>query len=222
MTGSASAAQRAVGLVLAGDAYLDDQPSRLSLQGRRSRRRLTRDEVVAYLEADPVRFDPPIGIGAGVLAVRQSEAGYTGETTETTYETKNVVVAPGPFQRLQGHHYGFPVSRTTTTSIVAIEQGGTHRLAGGAFGPEGACWESVRPGRDSGDPRVGAILPRDHRHRAVVSPPDLRDYAGARISSIVTPGPIVATSVSPSSVMDTWTVSGSSLDTSTVRSSSAS
>lgn len=36
----------------------------------------------------------------------------------------------------EGNLYGFPISGTTTTSIVAIEQGGPDRLTGGAFGPE--------------------------------------------------------------------------------------
>lgn len=36
----------------------------------------------------------------------------------------------------EGNLYGFPISGTTTTSIVGIEQGGPDRLTGGAFGPE--------------------------------------------------------------------------------------
>lgn len=73
---------------------------------------LTRDEVVEYLEAFVDRFDPPLKTGVEVLAVRQSDDGYTVETTSTTYETTNVVVATGPFQRPRIPAFGtaFPSS----------------------------------------------------------------------------------------------------------------
>lgn len=67
---------------------------------------LTCDEVVAYLEAYVDRFDPPLVTGVDVVAVRQCDAGYTVETTDTTYETPNVVVATGPFQRPRIPEFG--------------------------------------------------------------------------------------------------------------------
>ena len=73
---------------------------------------LTRDEVVEYLDAYVDRFDPPLRTGVEVLAVRQIDTGYTVETTDTTYETTNVVVATGPFQRPRIPEFGavFPSS----------------------------------------------------------------------------------------------------------------
>ena len=73
---------------------------------------LARDEVVEYLEAFVDRFDPPLRTGVEVLAVRQHDAGYAVETTDTTYEAPNVVVATGPFQRPRVPEFGaeFPSS----------------------------------------------------------------------------------------------------------------
>ncbi len=44
----------------------------------------------------------------------------------------------------QGNVFGFPVSGTTsTTSLIAIEQGGPEIWTGGVFGPEAASWGSL-------------------------------------------------------------------------------
>jgi putative flavoprotein involved in K+ transport len=67
---------------------------------------LTRNEVVAYLEAYVDRFDPPLKTGVEVLSVRQRGAGYTVDTTDDAYETTNVVVATGPFQRPRIPEFG--------------------------------------------------------------------------------------------------------------------
>ena len=57
----------------------------------------TRDEVVAYLE-DYAR-DLPVELDSRVTAVRQAGDGYIVELGDRSYETDQVVVATGPFQR---------------------------------------------------------------------------------------------------------------------------
>jgi putative flavoprotein involved in K+ transport len=57
----------------------------------------TRDEVVAYLE-DYAR-DLPVELDSRVTAVRQAGDGYVVELGDRSYETDQVVVATGPFQR---------------------------------------------------------------------------------------------------------------------------
>ncbi len=61
---------------------------------------LTRDEVVAYLEAYAARFNPPLRFGVEVTAVEKNEAGpgYRIHTADRVYEADNVVVAAGTFQ----------------------------------------------------------------------------------------------------------------------------
>jgi putative flavoprotein involved in K+ transport len=56
-----------------------------------------RDEVVAYLE-DYAR-DLPVELDSRVTAVRQTGDGYIVELGDRSYETDQVVVATGPFQR---------------------------------------------------------------------------------------------------------------------------
>ena len=60
---------------------------------------LSREEVVAYLEAYVDRFDPPLQSGVEVKAVRRTDSGFTIETAGAPYETANVVIATGPFQQ---------------------------------------------------------------------------------------------------------------------------
>jgi choline dehydrogenase-like flavoprotein len=54
---------------------------------------LTRDEVVAYLEACVDRFDPPLRTGVEVLAVRRSDTGY-GTRSDTNWTNEVTVVRP--------------------------------------------------------------------------------------------------------------------------------
>lgn len=74
---------------LPGFPYEGDDPDGFS----------TREEVIEYLEAYVDHFDPPVRCGVEVTAVRSSGTGFTVATTGGTYETSNVVVATGTFQR---------------------------------------------------------------------------------------------------------------------------
>ena len=115
---------------------------------------LTRDEVVEYLDAYVDRFDPPLRTGVEALAVRRHDAGYTVETTDTTYETTNVVVATGPFQRPRIPEFGaeFPSSvRQLHTSEYRnpdqLDSGGVLVVGSGQSGTQIAT-ELHESGRD--------------------------------------------------------------------------
>ena len=56
---------------------------------------LTRDQVVAFLEAYAEHFDAPVETGVEVRSLRKDEGTFTVETSEGTIETANVVVATG-------------------------------------------------------------------------------------------------------------------------------
>lgn len=59
---------------------------------------LSRDEVVSYLDEYVERFDLPVRAGVEVTAVRSDGVDFVVETTDSTYEAANVVVATGAFQ----------------------------------------------------------------------------------------------------------------------------
>lgn len=58
-----------------------------------------RGGVVDYLEAYAGLFNPPLRFGANVTSVQRVDDGYAVTVGEHTYETRNVVVAAGTFQR---------------------------------------------------------------------------------------------------------------------------
>lgn len=74
---------------LPGFAYQGDEPDGF----------LTREEVVTYLEDYVDHFDPPVRCGVEATAVHRNGAGFLVETTAGAYDTENVIVATGTFQR---------------------------------------------------------------------------------------------------------------------------
>ncbi|HVZ11669.1 MAG TPA: NAD(P)/FAD-dependent oxidoreductase [Patescibacteria group bacterium] len=59
----------------------------------------SRDEVVAHLEKYAKSFKAPVAENAEVLSVTQSKNGFVVKTKDSTYESRNVVVAIGSFHK---------------------------------------------------------------------------------------------------------------------------
>lgn len=121
-------------LQLPGFAYGGDDPDGF----------LTRDEVVAHLEAYAGRFDPPSRCGVTVTGVEprgDDRPGYRVQTSDRTYDAANVVIAAGTFQ-----HARVPASSgrlsTEITQLhsssyenpAALPEGGVLVVGGGQSG----------------------------------------------------------------------------------------
>lgn len=59
----------------------------------------SRDEILAYLANYAARHDLPVRSGVEVTSVSPIETGYEVKTNGLTYESKNVVIATGSYQR---------------------------------------------------------------------------------------------------------------------------
>lgn len=59
---------------------------------------MTRDEIVAYIEAYIDRFELPIQYGTSATSVEPSDGGYLVRTDQGDYHAKNVVIAVGFYQ----------------------------------------------------------------------------------------------------------------------------
>jgi putative flavoprotein involved in K+ transport len=58
-----------------------------------------RDDVVAYLTDYALDFELPVELSSTVRAIRSGDDGYLVELDDRTYESDQVVIATGPFQR---------------------------------------------------------------------------------------------------------------------------
>lgn len=70
----------------------------LSLEGKQHRFP-TKDEVVEYLKRYLELMELPVQMDTEVLSVIKTEGGFCVETTKGTFNTTNIVVATGPFQK---------------------------------------------------------------------------------------------------------------------------
>ncbi|EMA46693.1 flavin-containing monooxygenase [Halococcus saccharolyticus] len=136
---------------------------------------LSREDVIAYLEAYVDRFDPPLQCGVEVMAVQRNDSGFTVETTDATYEAANVVVATGTFQQPRTPAFSADVPsfvRQVHTSRYGnpeqLPSGGVLVVGSGQSGAQIAT-ELHESGRDvylsvSGAPKA----PRRYRGKDVV------------------------------------------------------
>ena len=58
----------------------------------------TKDPVADYLQAYANTFDLPVRLNARVTGSARPDDGFEVQTTDTTYQARQVVVATGPFQ----------------------------------------------------------------------------------------------------------------------------
>ena len=136
---------------------------------------LSRDEVVAHLEAYVDRFDPPLRTGVDVTAVRRAGSGFVVETDDSTYEAANVVVATGPYQRPHVPSFGTeipPSVRQIHTSQYRnpdqLQPGGVLVIGSAQSGAQ-VAQELHESGRDVYLSVSGALKgPRRYRGRDIV------------------------------------------------------
>ena len=77
---------------------------------------LNRDEMVEYLNQFAATFNPVIRYGDKVASVekKSDDGNYIVQTSEKTYETENVVVATGTFQRAKRPSFHENISKNVT------------------------------------------------------------------------------------------------------------